>query len=753
MQHKAIQIIGARENNLKNVSVEVPKHKVTVFTGVSGSGKSSLVFDTIAAESQRQLNETFTAFVRNRLPKYGQPDADVIANLSTAVIIDQKRIGGNARSTVGTITDIYALLRLLYSRVGKPWIGFSNAFSFNEPAGMCPDCEGLGQRVQVDLDKLLDKSKSLNEGAIRHPAFNVGGWFWKLYAHSGLFDNDKKLRDYTESEVQAFLWGADGSVTLDWKGGQINSKFEGLMQKFDRLYVRKEPDEMSEKNRKALERVVTRGPCSTCKGQRLSQRALGCLIDGRNIAELASLEVADLIEAIKKVDSPQVATLTASLRERLEHLIELGLGYLSLNRETSTLSGGESQRIKMVRHLNSSLVDMVYIFDEPTIGLHPSDVRRLSGLLTELAEKGNTVLVVEHDRDIIDMAEHVIDLGPGAGREGGEIVYQGDVRGLAKADTLTGRFMRRALPVKEEFREPHGFLEVTGASLHNLRDVTVRIPLGVLTVVTGPAGSGKSTLIHDVLLQQHPSAVVIDQSAVTTNRRSNPATYTGIMDEIRRVFARENQVSPSLFSFNSEGACPNCQGHGIIYTDLAFMDPMITTCEVCAGMRFTENVLGLTLRGRNIHDVLSMSTAEAAEFFTEPKIAKTLRSIGQVGLGYLQLGQPLNTLSGGECQRIKLATELGKKGSVFVMDEPTTGLHMSDVESLVHLVDGLVEKGNSVIVIEHNLDVVKHADWVVDLGPGGGSEGGRVIFEGTPADLAKAKRSVTGQFLAASLPR
>ncbi|MEI5034616.1 excinuclease ABC subunit UvrA [Streptomyces sp. S1A(2023)] len=735
MQHKAIQIIGARENNLKNVCVEVPKHKVTVFTGVSGSGKSSLVFDTIAAESQRQLNETFTAFVRNRLPKYGQPDADVIANLSTAVIIDQKRIGGNARSTVGTITDIYALLRLLYSRVGTPWIGFSNAFSFNEPAGMCADCEGLGQRVQVDLDKLLDKSKSLNEGAIRHPAFNVGGWFWKLYAHSGLFDNDKKLRDYTESEVQAFLWGSDGSVTLDWKGGQINSKFEGLMQKFDRLYVRKEPDEMSAKNRKALERVVTRGPCSTCKGLRLSERALNCLIDGRNIAELASLEVADLIEAIKKVDSPQVATLTASLRERLEHLIELGLGYLSLNRETSTLSGGESQRIKMVRHLNSSLVDMVYIFDEPTIGLHPSDVRRLSGLLTELAEKGNTVLVVEHDRDIIDMAEHVIDLGPAAGRDGGEIVYEGDVRGLTDADTLTGRFMRRTLPVKEDFREPNGFLEVTGASLHNLRDVTVRIPLGVLTVVTGPAGSGKSTLIHDVLLQQHPSAVVIDQSAVSTNRRSNPATYTGIMDEIRRVFARENQVSPSLFSFNSEGACPNCQGHGIIYTDLAFMDPMITTCEVCAGMRFTEKVLGLTLRGRNIHDVLSMSTAEAAEYFTEPKVAATLRALGQVGLGYLQLGQPLNTLSGGECQRIKLATELGKKGSLFVLDEPTTGLHMSDVESLVHLVDGLVEKGNSVIVIEHNLDVVKHADWVVDLGPGGGSEGGRVVFSKAPPPI------------------
>ncbi|MCT7355859.1 excinuclease ABC subunit UvrA [Streptomyces sp. 15-116A] len=752
MRQQAIQVVGARENNLKDISVEVPKHKVTVVTGVSGSGKSSLVFDTIAAESQRQLNETFTAFVRNRLPRYGQPDADAIRNLSTAVIIDQKRIGGNARSTVGTITDIHALLRLLYSRVGKPWIGYSNAFSFNDPAGMCPDCEGLGHRVRVDLDKLLDRSKSLNEGAIRHPAFTVGGWFWKLYAHSGLFDNDKKLRDYSDSEWQAFLYGAQGAIALEWQGGKVNSKYEGLLEKFDRLYLRKEPDEMSAKNREALERVVTRGPCETCKGQRLNQRALDCRVNGRNIAELASLEVADLMEAVQEVDSPSVSTLTASLIERLRHLVELGLGYLSLSRETSTLSGGESQRIKMVRHLNSSLVDMVYIFDEPTIGLHPSDVRRLSRLLRELAEKGNTVLVVEHDRDIIEMAEHVIDLGPGAGRHGGEIVYQGDVRGLAGADTPTGRFLRGVVPLKKRCREPKGHLEVTGARIHNLKDISVRFPLGVLTAVTGPAGSGKSTLIHEVLLRQHPSAVVIDQSAVTTNRRSNPATYTGIMDEIRRLFARENQVSPSLFSFNSEGACPRCQGHGIIYTDLAFMDPMITTCEVCAGMRFVDGVLRLTLRGRNIHDVLSMSAAEAAGFFTEPKIAQTLRALDQVGLGYLQLGQPLNTLSGGECQRIKLATELGKKGSVYVMDEPTTGLHMSDVDSLVRLIDGLVDQGGSVIVIEHNLDVVKQADWVVDLGPGGGGEGGRVIFEGTPAALAQAEHSVTGRFLVASLP-
>ncbi|MFG3496486.1 ATP-binding cassette domain-containing protein [Streptomyces sp. NPDC047928] len=753
MQQKNIQIIGARENNLKDVSVEIPKHQVTVFTGVSGSGKSSLVFDTVAAESQRQLNETFTAFVRNRLPKYGQPDADVIANLSTAVIIDQKRIGGNSRSTVGTITDIYALLRLLYSRVGDPWIGYSNAFSFNDPAGMCQDCEGLGRRMQLDLDKLLDRSRSLNQGAIRHPAFAVGGWFWKLYANSGLFDNDKKLADYTESEWQALLHGAKGSIPLEWQGGQISSKYEGLIEKFNRVYLRKEPDEMSAKNRRALEQVVSVSTCRTCDGQRLSRQALDCVINGRNIAELASLEIGDLMEAVRKVDNPTVSTLVANLIERLDHLIELGLDYLSLNRETSTLSGGESQRIKMVRHLNSSLVDVVYIFDEPTIGLHPSDVRRLSGLLVELAEKGNTVLVVEHDRDVIEMADHVIDLGPRAGKEGGEIVYQGGVAGLCAADTLTGRFMRRELPVKPAFRRPAGSMRVVHASAHNLKDVTVEIPTGVLTVVTGPAGSGKSTLIHDVFLRQHPSAVVIDQSAVSTNRRSNPATYTGIMDEIRRLFARENRVSASLFSFNSDGACPNCQGLGIIYTDLAFMDPMITTCEVCAGRRFTDDVLRCTLRGRNINDVLGMSTAEAAEFFTEPRIAGTLRSINEVGLGYLQLGQPLNTLSGGECQRIKLATELGKKGSVYVMDEPTTGLHMSDIDSLLHVIDNLVDRGNSVIVIEHNLDVVKNADWVIDLGPGGGSSGGRVVFEGTPADLVKAETSLTGVFLAQSLPK
>jgi excinuclease UvrABC ATPase subunit len=747
-----ITIVGARENNLKNISVQVPKHVITVFTGVSGSGKSSLVFDTIAAESQRQLNETFTAFARNRLPRYGRPDADVIEGLSTAIVVDQKRLGGNSRSTVGTITDLYALLRLLFSRIGEPGAGHSNAFSFNDPAGMCLDCEGLGRRVQLDLDKLLDTSRSLNEGAIGHPAFAVGGWFWKLYANSGLFDNDRKLRDYTEAEWDTLLRGAEGSVPLDWKGGQITATFEGLIPKFDRLYIRKSPEEMSAKNRAALERVVSASACPTCDGRRLNKDALACRINGRNIAELAALEIGDLAAAVRDITSPRVTTLRDNLLERLGHLIELGLDYLTLSRETATLSGGESQRVKMIRHLNSSLVEVAYIFDEPTIGLHPHDVSRLTTLMRRLRDKGNTVLVVEHDRDVIEIADHVIDLGPGAGQHGGEIVYQGDVQGLQAAGTRTGLCMRDRLPMKREFRTPTGHLTIADACLHNLRNITVRIPTGVLTVVTGVAGSGKSTLVHQVFRAQHPGAVIIDQSAVTTNRRANPATYTGVLDDIRRLFARANQVSASLFSFNSAGACPACQGEGVIYTDLAFLDPMVTLCETCSGRRFTEEVLGHRLRGLDISEVLALSAAEAAAFFTEQRIARTLGSLVDVGLGYLRLGQPLNTLSGGECQRLKLATRLGERGSVYVLDEPTTGLHMSDISHLLAVIDNLVDGGNSVVVVEHDLDVVKNADWIIDLGPGGGGAGGRVLYEGTPPGLLDARDSRTGECLRAALP-
>lgn len=752
MIDSCVHVDGARENNLKNVSVDIPKHKIVVFTGVSGSGKTSLVFDTVAAESQRQLNETFTAFQRNRLPRYGQPDMDSIENLSVAVIVDQKRIGGNSRSTVGTITDLYALLRLLFSRVGRPHVGYSNAFSFNDPQGMCSDCDGLGQRSEVDIDKLIDRGKSLDDGPIRHPAFNPGGWFWKLYANSGLFDNDKKLSDYSEQEWTQLLYGADASIKLGWKGGEINSKYEGIIPKMERLYLRKEPDEMSAKNRRALEQVVNVTTCSSCQGMRLNPQALACKVNGRNIVEYAAMEINDLVDEVKQMGGATVATVAQSLVDGLGHLQMLGLGYLSLSRETSTLSGGESQRIKMVRHLGSALVEVLYIFDEPTVGLHPHDVVRLTDLMRRLRDKGNTVLVVEHDRDVIEIADHVVDVGPRAGKAGGEIVFTGSVKELHGADTLTGQFLRRPMPLKVEVRTPTGQLRSTDAAVHNLANVTVDVPTGVLTVVTGVAGSGKSSLIRNCFRAQHPSAVMIDQSAVSTNRRSNPATYSGAMDEIRRAFAHPNRgASASQFSFNSAGACPGCQGLGVIYTDLAFMDTMITTCEVCAGRRFTPEVLEYTLRGLNISEVLDLSVDEAMEFFAEHAITDTLTPMVDVGLGYLQLGQPLNTLSGGECQRIKLATELGCKGGVYVMDEPTTGLHMSDIDGLLRIIDSLVDAGNSVIVIEHNLDVVKNADWIIDLGPGGGSAGGRIIFEGTPQSMVTATDSITAACLREAL--
>lgn len=740
-----IEITGARENNLKNISLKIPKKQITVFTGVSGSGKSSIVFDTIAAESQRQLNETFTTFVRNRLPKYGQPDADGVENLSAAVVIGQQRIGGNSRSTVGTITDIHSLLRLLYSRIGTPPAGYSNAFSFNDPAGMCPECEGVGRKMTLDLDRALDRSKSLNEGAMLLPNFGVGTWFWKTFTHSGLFDNDKKLADYTESEWETLLRGQGPDVMFETQGGTVPQKYEGLVDKFDRIYIRKDID--TKANREALLEFVSTRTCPLCRGARLNQAALACRIDGRNIADLAAMEARHLVDVVARIDHPIAATMVAAVLERLRHLVSIGLGYLSLDRATATLSGGESQRIKMVRHLGSSLTDMTYIFDEPTVGLHPRDVRRMNGLLRELRDKGNTVLVVEHDRDVIEIADHVVDVGPHAGAHGGEIVYEGGVAGLHRAGTLTGRHMRHNRPLKAGFREPTGTLTVTGATAHNLKDVTVAFPTGVLTVVTGVAGSGKSTLVNEVFLARHPDAVVIDQSAVSRSIRSNPATYTGLMDEIRRLFAKAGGVSPALFSFNSKGACPQCQGLGIIYTDLAFMDAVTSTCEVCQGRRFREEVLRHTLRGRSISDVLEMTAGEAAEFFTEPKPARVLRAVNEVGLGYLKLGQPLSSLSGGECQRIKLAGELHKTGSVYVMDEPTTGLHMADVRHLLTIMDSLVDAGNTVIAIEHNLDVVKHADWIVDLGPDGGDQGGTVVFEGTPRQLLEAAGSFTAEYL------
>ncbi|GAB2740072.1 ATP-binding cassette domain-containing protein [Amycolatopsis magusensis] len=739
-----IRITGARENNLKNVSLDIPKRQITVFTGVSGSGKSSMVFDTIAAEAQRQLNETFTAFARNFLPSYGQPDLDEIENISAAIIIDQKRLGGNSRSTVGTITDINPLLRLLFSRAGQPPAGYSNAFSFNDPQGMCPECDGLGRAVQLDLDKFLDRSKSLNEGAVQHPDFAVGGWVLGTYTGSGYFDNDKPLTDYGEAEWQQLLHG-EGKLVMQWQGGSMNARYEGLVDRFTRLYIKK--DGMSDRNREIFLRFVTTRVCPACEGTRLSRAALDCRIEGYNIADFTAMETGELVTVLGKLEVPTAKTVLDSLVDRIGNLVAIGLGYLSLDRETTTLSGGESQRIKMVRHLSSSLIEMMYIFDEPSVGLHARDVHRLNELLIKLRDKGNTVLVVEHDPDVIAIADHVVDMGPHAGARGGEVVFEGSVAELAKADTLTGRFLRDRLPLKTSPRSPSGWFTVAGATSHNLKNVTVNFPAGVLTVVTGVAGSGKSSLVNDAFLAEHPDAIVIDQAAVGTSRRSNTATYTGLLDGIRKLFAKASGVSPSLFSANSKGACENCQGLGVIYTDLAFMDGLKSVCEICRGRRFSDDVLEHKLRGRSISDVLEMTAAEAVEFFTEKKLREVLRAVNDVGLDYLKLGQPLSTLSGGECQRIKLATELHKAGSVYVMDEPTTGLHMSDVGHLLEIMERLVDRGNTVIVIEHNLDVVRNADWIVDLGPEGGSGGGTVLFEGPPADLLRTTGSHTAEFL------
>ena len=747
-----VEIQGAREHNLQNVSVRIPKRRIVVFTGVSGSGKSSLVFDTVAAESQRQINETFTAFVRTFLPKYGQPDADSIANLSTAIVVDQKRLHGGARSTVGTITDIYALLRLLFSRVGKPWVGYSNAFSFNDTAGMCPTCDGIGTKIALDLDRFLDRSRSLNDGALLHPQFAVGGWYGNVYALSGHFDLDKPLADYSEDGWRLLLHGG-GKVKVAFSGASegssqtFNTTYEGLVDKFERLYIKRETGEMSDRNRAVFERFVTQAQCPDCKGTRLNDTVLGCRIDGRNIADLAAMQVSDLVPVVAAVTDPVGAPMVAGLTARLGDLVDIGLGYLSLDRETSTLSGGESQRIKMVKHLGSSLIDLTYIFDEPSIGLHARDVERLTRLLHQLKDKGNSVFVVEHDRDVIEDADHVIDLGPGAGNDGGHIVYQGDVAGLVASATRTGEHLRRGLPIKPDPRTPTGQLPVEHATLHNLNDVSVNFPTGALTVVTGVAGSGKSTLVNKVFRSLYTDAIAVDQAPVSTNRRSNPATYTGILDEIRNRFARANKVSPSLFSSNSKGACENCQGLGIVYTDLAFLDPMTSLCEVCQGRRFKEAVLAHKLRDRSITDVLEMTVADALEFFTEPKVRAVLQALFDVGLTYLTLGQPLSTLSGGECQRIKLAGELHRTGSLYVMDEPTTGLHMSDTADLIAVMDRLVDGGATVIVIEHNLDVVKQADWIIDLGPDGGHDGGRVMFEGTPSELLASTTSVTAEYL------
>ncbi len=748
MPQEYIEIRGARENNLKNVSLRIPKRKITIFTGVSGSGKSSIVFDTIATESQRLLNENFSMFVQNFLPKYSQPDADAIENLSMSIVVDQKRMGGGSHSTVGTVTDINTILRLMFSRIGQPHVGPSNVFGFNDPKGMCPNCNGLGRKLDVDLDKFLDKSKSLNEGAILFPEYAVDSWGWNnLIINSRLFDPDKKLSKYTEKEMDALLYSKPMKIKTKFGAKEVNLTFEGIVTRFTNKYIKRDLKTYSERTQKSVEPYMTMGPCSMCKGARLSQETLKCKINGYNIADLTSMEIPELIEVVKKIKDPVAEPMVRTLLERLGHLVDIGLEYLSLSRETDTLSGGESQRVKIVKHLGSSLTDVMYIFDEPSVGLHPRDIHRMNELLQKLRDKGNTVIVVEHDPDVIKVADHIVDMGPHAGRQGGEIVYEGSYANLLKANTLTGRHMKQSVPLKDSFRTPTGKLPIKNAKVNNLQNVSVNIPTGVLSVVTGVAGSGKSSLINEVFQSQHPDAIVIDQSAVGVSSRSNPATYTGIMDDVRKAFASANKVQASLFSFNSKGACENCQGLGVIYTDLAFLNEAKTPCEVCGGKRFKDEVLAYELNGKSISDVLAMNVQQALEFFEIKEVVLKLQAMRDVGLDYLGLGQPLSTLSGGECQRIKLASELHKKGSIYVMDEPTTGLHMSDIGHLMQVINRLVDTGNTVVVIEHNLRVIKNADWIIDMGPEGGSKGGRVMFEGTPRDLLNAGHSITSAYL------
>lgn len=718
-----------------------------MFTGVSGSGKSSIVFDTIAVESQRQLNETFTWFVRNRLPKYERPHAEALEDLSPAIVVDQRPIGGHSRSTVGTMTDIYSVIRVLFSRHGTPSAGPATAYSFNDPSGMCPECDGLGRTVRPDWDRILDPDRSLADGAVRFPPFAAGTWQGQAYTNSAELDPHKPVSRFTVAEREFLMHGRPGSkVTVNGTGGTWTTDYEGLATRFERLYLKRDLSAMSQKTRDLVREFLAEGTCPVCDGARLNTAALATRINGMNIAECARMQVSDLIPALKDIDDPVAGPIARAAVTALERIDAIGLGYLSLDRETSTLSGGEGQRLKTVRHLGSSLTGMTYIFDEPSVGLHPRDVGRLGDLLLRLRDKGNTVLVVEHDRDVIALADHVVDMGPAAGAGGGEVVFEGTPGELAGAGTVTGRCLGRRTAIKEDVRTADGGLWVKGAGRHNLRDVTVGFPTGVLTVVTGVAGSGKSTLAAE-FTDAHADAVVVDQSSIGISARSTPATYLGIMDTVRKIFARETGAEPGFFSFNSTGACGTCEGRGIIYTDLAFMDPVTTTCHDCDGRRFKDEVLRLTVDGNSIADVLGMTADQALEFFQDSGVRRRLRALRDVGLTYLTLGQPLSTLSGGERQRIKLATRLHRTGAVYVLDEPTTGLHMSDVDGLLGLLDRLVDTGNTVVVVEHNLDVVAHADWIIDLGPDGGRDGGRVIFEGTPQQLRKTHGSFTAEHL------
>lgn len=740
-----ITIHNARQNNLKGFDLKIPKRKITIFTGVSGSGKSSIVFDTIAQEAGRQLNENFSKFVRNFLPKYSQPDADAIDNLSMAVVVDQSRLGGNSRSTLGTITDINPLIRLLFSRLGQPYLGPAWNFSFNDPHGMCPTCEGIGRIVGLDLEKALDFEKSLNEGAILLPGYKVGSWLLKSFTNTGFFDNDKPLKEYSEEEMNRFLYAQGEKIDSLYMEG-MSSTYEGLVARFNRSNI-KGGNESSATTQKKIASFMNEQKCPDCQGKRFNPQVLACKIAGYSIADVLAMQVDELLTVLQEISEESVQTLLQNIQARIIDLINIGLDYVSLDRETTTLSGGESQRVKMVKHLSSSLNDVIYIFDEPSIGLHPRDVHRLNELLVKLRDKGNTVIVVEHDPDVIKAADHIIDVGPKAGKNGGYITYEGTFEGLLRSDTLTGKAFGQMVDFKEAPRRSQQFIETKKSTLHNLKNTALRVPLGVFTVVTGVAGSGKSSLVNGVFAKEYPEAITIDQSAVAGNIRSNPATYSGIMNDIRKLFSQENKVSAGLFSYNSEGACETCKGHGTIKMELSFMDSVEVLCQACGGKRFKEEVYQYRLKGKSIDEVLAMSITEAVEFFEEKAIQRKLKQILAVGLGYMTLGQPLNTLSGGECQRLKLAKELSKKGNIYIMDEPTTGLHMADIKSILAIIERLVEKGNTVIVIEHNLEVMKAADWLIDVGVDGGIRGGEILYEGTPEQLINCQSSITAQYL------
>lgn len=776
--HDLIRVTGARENNLKDVDIELPKRRLTVFTGVSGSGKSSLVFDTIAAESQRLINETYSAFVQGFMPNLARPEVDVLDGLTTAIIVDQQRMGADPRSTVGTATDTGAMLRILFSRLGKPHIGSPQAFSFNVASisgagavtlekggrtvkerrdfkivgGMCPRCEGRGAVNDIDLTALYDDTKSLNEGALTIPGFSMDGWYGRIFRGCGFFDPDKPINKFTKKELDALLHKEATKLKVDG----VNLTYLGLIPQIQKSFLAKDVEAMQPHIRAFVERAVTFTTCPECDGTRLSETARSSKIEGVNIAEVCAMQITDLASWLssvaKKPAAKSAAPLLAALQHTLDSFVEIGLGYLSLDRPAGTLSGGEAQRVKMIRHLRSSLTDVTYVFDEPTIGLHPHDIARMNNLLLALRDKGNTVLVVEHKPETIAIADHVVDLGPGAGASGGEVVFEGDVAGLRASDTVTGRHLGYRATLKDKVRKANGALEIRGADTHNLRDVDVDIPLGALVVITGVAGSGKSSLI-DGSVAGRDGVVVVDQSPIRGSRRSNPATYTGLLDPIRKAFAKANGVKPALFSSNSEGACPSCNGAGVIYTDLGVMATVETTCEECEGKRFGTSVLQYTLGGRDIAEVLAMPVSEAERYFSDgdakvPAAQKILSRMADVGLGYLTLGQPLTTLSGGERQRLKLAAQMGEKGDTYILDEPTTGLHLADVEQLLGLLDRLVDSGKSVIVIEHHQAVMAHADWIIDLGPGAGHDGGRVVFEGTPADLVAERATLTGKHLA-----